>query len=177
MGINDQSDDIRGGMGLEGLAELAKFVRAGGTLITEGSTASLMVDYGSGQRPVCASIPADLAARGTILRGIITDHKSPLVYGFEGKDLPVYFNQDPVLALSQGGGALALRRGQRRCHVWARHHAQRHARSHFALSTATMLRRSNSANGRPMTDHASVAGLKALPAEDVRPRVVMQFPG
>ena len=33
-----QSDDIRGGMGLEGLAELAKFVQEGGTLITEGST-------------------------------------------------------------------------------------------------------------------------------------------
>ncbi len=101
LGINDQSDDIRGGMGLEGLAELAKFVRSGGTLITEGSTASLMVDFGLAAG-LTVEHPEDLAARGTILRGVIADRKSPLVYGFEGKDLPVYFNQDPVLAVSQG---------------------------------------------------------------------------
>ncbi|MBV8818648.1 MAG: hypothetical protein JO022_09855, partial [Acidobacteriaceae bacterium] len=40
LGANDQSDDIRGGMGAEGLAELTKFVQQGGTLITEGSTAA-----------------------------------------------------------------------------------------------------------------------------------------
>ena len=33
-------------MGLEGLAELAKFVREGGTLITEGSTATIFPAYG-----------------------------------------------------------------------------------------------------------------------------------
>src|SRR6185369_3241577 len=38
LGVLDQSDDIRGGMGIEGLAELAKFVQDGGTLITEGSS-------------------------------------------------------------------------------------------------------------------------------------------
>jgi hypothetical protein len=102
LGKNDQSDDIRGGMGLEGLAELAKFVRAGGTLITEGSTAALMVDYGL-TTGLSLEHPEDLAARGTILRGVITDHKSPLAYGFEGKDLPVYFNQDPVISMGAGG--------------------------------------------------------------------------
>jgi len=103
LGANDQSDDIRGGMGLEGLAELLKFVRAGGTLITEGSTASLVVDFGlAGGLEV--EHPDDLAARGTILRGNIVDRKSPLVYGYDGKDLPVYFNQGPVLCVSQGGG-------------------------------------------------------------------------
>jgi hypothetical protein len=101
LGVNDQSDDIRGGIGLEGLAELAKFVRTGGTLITEGSTAALMVDFGlaAGLR---VEHPDDLSAPGTVLRGIIADRRSPLVYGFEGKDLAVYFNQDPVLAVSSG---------------------------------------------------------------------------
>ena len=32
LGANDQSDDIRGGMGFEGLVELVKFVQQGGTL-------------------------------------------------------------------------------------------------------------------------------------------------
>ncbi|HEY3936844.1 MAG TPA: M14 family zinc carboxypeptidase [Bryobacteraceae bacterium] len=103
LGANDESDDIRGGMGLEGLGELAKFVRAGGTLITEGSTAALVVDYGlvSG---LTVEDPHDLAARGTIVRGVITDSKSPITYGFDTKDLPVYFNQEPVLNAAPTAG-------------------------------------------------------------------------
>ena len=46
LGVEDSSDDIRGGMGIEGLAELVKFVQAGGTLITEGSTTTILPDYG-----------------------------------------------------------------------------------------------------------------------------------
>ena len=45
-----RADDIRGGMGIEGLLELAKFVQEGGTLITEGSTATIFPEYGVHQR-------------------------------------------------------------------------------------------------------------------------------
>jgi hypothetical protein len=103
LGYVDQSDDIRGGMGLEGLAELAKFVQQGGTLITEGSTATIFPDYGI-TTGVTVEHPADLFVRGSILRGKFTDKKSPIAYGFEGTDLPVYFNQDPVLNAAGGGG-------------------------------------------------------------------------
>ena len=104
LGANDESDDIRGGMGLDGLGELAKFVEEGGTLITEGSTAALMADYGLATG-VTVEHPENLAARGTILRGVIADRKSPVLYGYDGKDLPIYFNQDPVFALGGGFGA------------------------------------------------------------------------
>ena len=46
LGVQDSADDIRGGMGLEGLAHLAKFVQDGGTLIVEGSTATVLPEYG-----------------------------------------------------------------------------------------------------------------------------------
>ena len=101
LGVLDQSDDIRGGMGIEGLAELAKFVQAGGTLIAEGSSAAFLADYGLASG-VSVEHPAQLFARGSILRGMITDRKSPIAYGYDGKDLPVYFNQDPVF--NAGGG-------------------------------------------------------------------------
>jgi hypothetical protein len=106
LGANDSSEDIRGGMGIEGLAELTKFVQEGGTLITEGSTAAFLSDYGltSG---VTVEHPAALFARGSILRGTFTDRKSPIAYGYDQKDIPVYFNQDPVLmagAAGFGGG-------------------------------------------------------------------------
>jgi hypothetical protein len=102
LGVLDQSDDIRGGMGLEGLAELAKFVQEGGTLITEGGTSAFVADYGLANG-VTVEHPAQLFARGSILRAVIADHKSPIAYGYDQKDLPVYFNQDPVF--SAGGGA------------------------------------------------------------------------
>ena len=50
LGFVDQSDDIRGGMGIEGLMNLAKFVQEGGTLITEGSTTTIFPAYAITQR-------------------------------------------------------------------------------------------------------------------------------
>ena len=44
-GTPDSTDDIRGGMGVEGLMNLYKFVQDGGTLITEGGTATLFPEY------------------------------------------------------------------------------------------------------------------------------------
>jgi len=103
LGYVDQADDIRGGMGMDGLVALAKFVEDGCTLITEGSTATIFPEYGL-TTGVTVEHPADLFVRGSILRGRFTDKKSPIAYGFEGTDLPVYFNQDPVLNTGGGGG-------------------------------------------------------------------------
>ena len=172
LGVNDQSDDIRGGMGLEGLAELAKFVRAGGTLITEGSTAALMVDYGLANG-LSVEHPADLAARGTILRGMITDRKSPLVYGFEGKDLPVYFNQDPVLALSQSsfaaGGASTF--GQDITPNAVPVHTSPFDNSEASVPSAAL--QTNTGDDSPRAR----SWAQGPEADEARPRVVMQFPG
>ena len=101
LGVNDQADDIRGGMGLEGLIELAKFVQQGGTLITEGSSSTILPEYNV-TTGVTVENPAGLFVRGSILRGVFADRKSPLAYGFEGTQLPVYFNQDPVLTVTSG---------------------------------------------------------------------------
>jgi hypothetical protein len=101
LGALDESDDIRGGMEAEGLAELAKFVEAGGTLITEGSTSAFVADYGL-VGGVSVEHPAQLFARGSILRGQFTDLKSPIAYGYDQKDIPVYFNQDPVFNIPEG---------------------------------------------------------------------------
>jgi Zinc carboxypeptidase len=102
LGYVDQSDDIRGGMGVEGLVELVKFVQEGGTLITEGSTAIIFPEYGI-TTGVTVEEPAALFVRGSILRSKITDMKSPIAYGYGSTDLPVYFNQSPVLNAAGGG--------------------------------------------------------------------------
>ncbi len=109
LGTPDSSADIRGGMGLDGLLELARFVEQGGTLITEGATATLFPEFGitSG---VSVEHPEGLFVRGSILRGVISDRTSPIAYGYDGGQLPVYFNQDPVL--EAGGGAATFLSGR-----------------------------------------------------------------
>ncbi len=102
LGSPDSADDIRGGMGLEGLMELVKFVREGGTLITEGSSTTILPAYGAAPG-ITIEDSSRLFARGSIMRGTITDAKSPLVYGYEGTQLPVYFNQDPIINAGGGG--------------------------------------------------------------------------
>ena len=78
-------------------------MQEGGTLITEGSTTTIFPEYGitSG---VTVETPARLFVRGSILRGKIADKKSPIVYGYDQTDLPVYFNQAPVLNVASGLG-------------------------------------------------------------------------
>ncbi len=103
LGALDQSDDIRGGMGVDGLLELARFVEQGGTLIVEGSSSTIFPEYGltSG---ITVENPENLTARGSLFRGVIADAKSPLAYGYTGGQVPVYFSQSPVLNASGGGG-------------------------------------------------------------------------
>jgi hypothetical protein len=110
LGYVDQADDIRGGMGIEGLAELAKFVQQGGTLITEGSTATIFPEYGL-TTGVTVEEPAQLFVRGSILRAKISDMKSPIAYGYGSAEVPVYFNQAPVLSAAGGLGAFGGGRG------------------------------------------------------------------
>ena len=110
LGYPDSTDDIRGGAGPEGMKALYEFVQQGGTLITEGSTAQIFPNLGSHAGRQGRSAAQGLFARGTILRGVITDKTSPLVYGYEYGEVPVYFNSAPVLNSGQpaGGGCCAV---------------------------------------------------------------------
>jgi len=103
LGGIDEEDDIRGGMGWEGLVALSDFVREGGTLLVEGSTSSIMPEFGvvSGLN---VESPEGLVAPGSVHRGILNDKTSPIAYGYRGDQLPVYFKADVVLNTASGGG-------------------------------------------------------------------------
>jgi hypothetical protein len=102
LGGIDESDDIRGGMGFEGLVELADFVRDGGMLLVEGSTSAILPEYGI-TTGVRLEDSDGLIAPGSIHRGIIADPTSPIAYGYTGEQLPVYFKNDLVLSVGDGG--------------------------------------------------------------------------
>ena len=101
LGVLDRTDDVRGGLGGDGVAELQRFVREGGTLIGDGSTVETLVQMGVAQG-VSMSKPPELFTKGAIMRGVFADKASPLVYGYEGGEMPVYFSADPVLTVGSG---------------------------------------------------------------------------
>jgi Zinc carboxypeptidase len=183
LGYVDQSDDIRGGMGIEGLAELAKFVQDGGTLITEGSTAVIFPEYGI-TTGVTVEEPAQLFVRGSILRSKISDMKSPIAYGYGGADLPVYFNQAPVLSAGGPGGFAAFGGGGRGGAPGTSPNA---GFGQNITPNAVPLRiqpldpgDTNAAPGgrgeRPAAgDVAQLRQQFGFPVDETRPRVVMQF--
>ncbi|MGI9068040.1 MAG: M14 family zinc carboxypeptidase [Pyrinomonadaceae bacterium] len=94
----DQTDDVRGGMGLPGVMNLQKFVQEGGTFIVIANNAHIPIDFGitSG---VSIQEPRLLQARGSIFKAQFTDRKSPISYGYDDT-LPIYFNQAPLFQVA-----------------------------------------------------------------------------
>ncbi len=80
LGSPVESDDITGGLGLEGMAEIEGFVNEGGILITLGSGSRLVTDFGmlSG---VTARSASDLVCPGTLVSGWVRQENNPVVYG------------------------------------------------------------------------------------------------
>lgn len=109
LGTPDSASDIRGGMGIEGVLNLYKFVQEGGTLIVEGATSTILPHYNL-TPGVTIEEPDHLFARGSIMRGIISDMNSPIVYGYGRDQLPVYFSQGPVIRAETGSGGRGFRR-------------------------------------------------------------------
>jgi len=94
LGMIDETDDVRRGMGYDGLKNLKAFIAGGGLFITEGRTAALPIDMAITRR-VSISETRQLQARGSVLRATVEDAGSPIAYGYDG-ELAVYFNQAPV---------------------------------------------------------------------------------
>lgn len=98
----DQTDDMRGGMTVAGVANLQKFIEDGGLFITIGGVSQVPIDYGI-TTGVSIQQSERLQARGSIYNSTFSDRKSPIAYGYDA-GLPIYFNQSPVFQVQTGGG-------------------------------------------------------------------------
>jgi hypothetical protein len=100
-GVYGSSADITGGMGLEGVLELQKFVQAGGVLITLGSASTFPAEFGL-TRNVNASRPGGtFYAPGPIVEAEILKAKHPIFYGYTAKTVPVRYANGPLLSLPE----------------------------------------------------------------------------
>ena len=102
IGRIDETDDVRKGMGYEGVQNLRRFVENGGVFITEGSSCAFPIDVGLVRR-VGIKRTRSLAVRGAVLKTKIADLKSPITYGYSDT-LAVYFSQRPVFQVNKKVG-------------------------------------------------------------------------
>ncbi len=100
-------------MGIEGLTELVKFVQAGGTLITEGSTTTILPDYGITTQ-VTVEHPTNLYAKGALMRGIISDKAEPHRLRLHRQSDARLLQPGPRPERRGGGGFRAARCSSRR---------------------------------------------------------------
>ncbi|MBS0363095.1 MAG: hypothetical protein JSR98_17090, partial [Proteobacteria bacterium] len=98
-GAYGSSPDIRGGMGLEGVTELRKFVEAGGTLITLGDSSALPGEYGIAGDVEVSRPAAGFYAPGPIVTAKILKPANPIFYGYTGTETTVRWASTALLSL------------------------------------------------------------------------------
>jgi Zinc carboxypeptidase len=108
LGRIDSTDDMRPGMGLEGAAALERFVERGGLLLVEGASTQLPIDLGF-TPGVSITDARNLRAQGGVFRAQVERPASPILYGYDQKTFPVYFNQSPLLAVQPKDTSVAAR--------------------------------------------------------------------
>ncbi|MBM3789948.1 MAG: hypothetical protein FJW35_06300 [Acidobacteria bacterium] len=166
-----QTDDMRGGMGLEGVAHIKRFVEEGGLFIVVENIASIPIDYGLVEG-LTIQQPDRLRVRGSVLKAVIADKSSPVTYGY-GDSLPLYFGGSTLLNLGTGLQAFAG--------FLPRETAERptgrgglndpdipQARPLFVPPQAA-----EREEGIPAEFREMAAGL--LPPEDLRPRILLRW--
>ncbi|HQR31104.1 MAG TPA: hypothetical protein PLK30_00100, partial [Blastocatellia bacterium] len=97
----DTTADMRGGMGIVGVANLQKFIEGGGLFVTIGNNAAIPIDFGITEG-VSIQDARTLNARGSIMNASFADRKSPIAYGYDER-LAVYFSQSPLFQVAAGG--------------------------------------------------------------------------
>ncbi|MBZ5725272.1 MAG: hypothetical protein LAP87_09770 [Acidobacteriia bacterium] len=102
LGEYGESEDITGGMGLEGVVELEKFVKAGGVLITLGASSFFPAEFGITRTVDAARPSAQFYAPGPIVEAEILKPNHPIFYGYAERAVPVRYANGPLLRVPAG---------------------------------------------------------------------------
>ncbi len=101
LGSEDSTEDMRGGLELDGILHLRDFVRDGGLLITLTNSSAVPLQFGLA-RGLSIRTTQNLWAQGSVFQAKVIDSSHPITYGFDGS-LGVYFSQGPVFRFGGGG--------------------------------------------------------------------------
>jgi Zinc carboxypeptidase len=97
LGVYGESDDITGGMGLEGVVELDRFVKSGGVLVTLGTASYFPAEFGLTPKVDAARVSPQFYAPGPIVDAEILKPEHPIFYGYDRNTIPVRYANGPLL--------------------------------------------------------------------------------
>ena len=101
LGMYGESEDITGGMGLEGVVEFRKFVESGGVLITLGTASSFPAEFGITRDVEAGRTSPQFYAPGPIVEAEILQPANPIFYGYTEKTIPVRWANGPLLTVPE----------------------------------------------------------------------------
>jgi Zinc carboxypeptidase len=102
VGKNDSTEDMRPGLGWEGVAKLQTFVAKGGVLLTATDTSNFALSVGLGDG-VSVGSSQKMNIVGSVLGARLVDSTSPIAYGYSDK-VAVYCDNGPIFSLSSIAG-------------------------------------------------------------------------
>jgi hypothetical protein len=108
VGKNDSTDDMRPGLGWDGLAKLQAFVQKGGVLLTATDTSRFALEAGL-VTGVSVHASERLKIVGSVVGTRLVDGGSPISYGYDEK-VSAYCDNGPIFSLSSIAGARGRRR-------------------------------------------------------------------
>lgn len=115
LGRIDETDDVRPGLGAEGVARLKKFVEDGGLLVASENTARFAIDLGLA--PGVSFVESDkVKVVGSVLAAKLVDRTSPIARGY-GEDIALYSANGEFFKISdlvRGGTDLPNRKDYKR---------------------------------------------------------------
>jgi hypothetical protein len=108
VGKNDSTDDVRPGLGWEGVAQLQAFVEKGGVLLTSADTSRFAISMGMTDG-VNLGTPQKENIVGAVVGTRLVDGASPIAYGYSEKTA-AYCDQCAIFSLSSIAGERRRRR-------------------------------------------------------------------
>jgi hypothetical protein len=108
VGKNDSTDDMRPGLGWEGVEHLQSFVDKGGVLLTATDTSRFALSIGLADG-VSVGNAQRMKIVGSVVGTRLVDSASPIAYGYDEK-LSAYCDNGPIFSLSSISGARGFRR-------------------------------------------------------------------
>ncbi len=103
IGTYAQTDDMRPGLGLQGLVNLQNFVKQGGVYIGAVGSANFAIENGMTNGVSANAAATGSRVVGSLLRTRLVDDTSPIVYGIQDQ-LAVYSDSGASFSVSATGG-------------------------------------------------------------------------
>jgi hypothetical protein len=175
VGKNDSTDDMRPGLGWEGVAKLQKFVHNGGLLLTATDTSQFALSIGLGEG-VSAGRSEKMKIVGAVLSAQTVDEASPIAYGYPEK-VSVYCDNGPVFSLASLAGARGRRRLGEETHTRPTGRGTADDQDFVVGRTPVDVpeeAKSEIWEAPPVTDEQKRNGFRVIPPAN-RPRVIFRY--